>query len=140
MCLLTSRRSACPRAQVGCVIVGPDNHVLRGLGYNGAPAGSPNCFEAGCLMHEGHCIRTLHAEENAVLNSHGDLQGCIAYVSHFPCHHCVTLLAAAGIRRVIYLEEYGNRESQAASIRVAIQNMTGLFAAAEVLKYGVPSL
>lgn len=57
-------RSTCPRAAVGAVIV-KDNHILT-TGYNGAPTDEPHCTDAGCLMVNGHCERTVHAETNAV--------------------------------------------------------------------------
>ncbi len=62
-----SSRATCLRAQVGAVIV-KDNRILS-TGFNGAPVGEAHCLDEGCLMYESHCIRCIHAEENAVLNA-----------------------------------------------------------------------
>lgn len=59
-----AKRSTCPRASVGAVIV-KDNRILS-TGYNGAPPGEPHCTDVGCLMENNHCERTIHAETNAV--------------------------------------------------------------------------
>ncbi len=60
-------RSTCQRASVGAVIV-KENRILA-TGYNGAPEGEDHCTEEGCRMYDGHCIRTIHAEENAILQA-----------------------------------------------------------------------
>ena len=62
-----SSRATCLRAQVGAVVV-KDNRILS-TGYNGASAGEHHCSDEGCLMYEGHCIRCIHAEENAIMNA-----------------------------------------------------------------------
>src|SRR3954463_16309245 len=56
-----SLRSTCMRGHVGCVVTDADGFILS-TGYNGAPRGMPHCFEAGCLIVDGHCVRTAHAE------------------------------------------------------------------------------
>lgn len=60
-------RSTCTRKHVGAVIV-RDRRILS-TGYNGSLRGLPHCDEAGCLMEEGHCIATVHAEANAILQA-----------------------------------------------------------------------
>ena len=57
-------RATCDRASVGAVIV--KDHRILSTGYNGAPPGEPHCTDAGCLMENNHCERTIHAETNAV--------------------------------------------------------------------------
>ncbi|MCB0159778.1 MAG: dCMP deaminase, partial [Caldilineaceae bacterium] len=74
-----AQRSTCDRAHVGCVLV-RDRRMLC-TGYNGAPAGLPHCDEVGHLMIDGHCVRTLHAEQNAIIQAalHGvSTQGATA--------------------------------------------------------------
>ncbi len=81
-----AKRSTCPRAAVGAVIV-RDKRILT-TGYNGSPAGLPHCTEVGCLMVNDHCVRTLHAEQNAIIQGalHGvDVSDSTIYVTHQPC-------------------------------------------------------
>lgn len=102
-----ARRSTCPRAAVGAVIV-RDKRILT-TGYNGAPRGLPHCTEVGCLMVNGHCVRTLHAEQNAIIQGalHGvDVSGSTLYVTHQPCLSCAKMIINAGIVRVVYAGSY----------------------------------
>lgn len=100
-------RSTCPRKHVGAVIV-RDKSILS-TGYNGSIRGADHCTEAGCLMEAGHCIRTVHAEANALVQaaSHGvRLEGAEIYVTASPCFDCFKLIANAGIRTIYYGEFY----------------------------------
>ncbi len=100
-------RSTCPRKHVGAVIV-RDKTVLS-TGYNGSLRGAPHCDEVGCLMENGHCIRTVHAEANAIIQAarHGiRLEGAEIYVTASPCFNCFKLIVNAGIRTVYYGEFY----------------------------------
>lgn len=109
MAQMVSTRSTCPRAQVGCVLV-RENRVLT-TGFNGAPSSLEHCDDAGCLMSDGHCIRALHAEQNAIIQAalHGiSTKGAVAYVTHHPCVVCAKMLINAGIWRVVYLNDYAN--------------------------------
>jgi dCMP deaminase len=100
-------RSTCPRKSVGAVVV-RDKAVLA-TGYNGSIRGLPHCSEVGCLMENGHCVRTVHAEANAILQAarHGvRIEGADLYVTSSPCWDCFKLIANAGVRRVLYGEFY----------------------------------
>jgi dCMP deaminase len=100
-------RSTCPRKAVGAVIV-RDRAVLA-TGYNGSIRGLPHCTDVGCLMVNGHCVRTVHAEANAILQAakHGvRLEAAEIYVTASPCWDCFKLIANAGIDRVLYGEFY----------------------------------
>ena len=60
-------------------------------------------------MVDGHCVRTLHAEQNAILQAayHGvSVQGSTIYVTHQPCLNCAKMIINAGIRRVVYAGQY----------------------------------
>jgi dCMP deaminase len=105
-------RGTCNRLQVGCVIV--KNQKPVGWGYNGSIHGHPHCTDVGCLLNEqGRCIRTLHAEENAILHTdRHDLDGATAYVTHEPCESCVKRLSQVGIKRVVYRHAYENKWNQ----------------------------
>ena len=69
-----SERSTCDRAFVGCVLV-LDKRILT-TGFNGSPAGQAHCDEVGHLIVDGHCVRTIHAETNAIIQAalHGVLK------------------------------------------------------------------
>ena len=102
-----------PNPRVGCVLV-RDRRMLC-TGYNGAPAGLPHCDEVGHLMVDGHCVRTLHAEQNAIIQAalHGvSTQGATAYVTHQPCLTCAKMLINAGVRRVVYAGNYPDENSR----------------------------
>ena len=104
-------RSTCNRAHVGAVIFDPVTHEQVGVGFNGAPAGQPHCLDVGCLMEEGHCVRTIHSEANAVLNAlrnRADLSGLTIVCTHQPCIRCANLLAQVGIDNVRWLRDYSS--------------------------------
>jgi dCMP deaminase len=102
-----SERSTCDRAYVGCVLV-YEKRILT-TGFNGSPAGQEHCDEIGHLLVDGHCVRTIHAETNAIIQAalHGiSTRGCTCYVTHFPCLNCTKVLINAGITRLIYSMAY----------------------------------
>lgn len=102
-----AQRSTCPRASVGAVIV-RERRILT-TGYNGAPEGLPHCLEVGCIIEDDHCQRSLHAEQNAILQAafHGvSIAGGTMYVTHQPCNTCAKMIINAGLKRVIYAGEY----------------------------------
>jgi dCMP deaminase len=111
MALLASERATCQRLKVGAVIV--KNKNVLATGYNGSASGEVHCIDEGCLMRDGHCIRTIHAEQNALLQcaKHGvNVNGASIYVTHFPCLHCTKSLVTVGIREIVYLNDYRNNE------------------------------
>jgi len=100
-------RSTCPRKHVGAVIV-RDKSILS-TGYNGSIRGAPHCDEAGCLMDNGHCVRTVHAEANALVQAARNgvrLESAHIYVTASPCFNCFKLIANAGLSTVYYGEFY----------------------------------
>ena len=102
-----ARRSTCPRKAVGAVLV-RDKAVLA-TGYNGSIRGLAHCTDVGCLMENGHCVRTVHAEANALIQAarHGvRIEGADCYVTASPCWECFKLLANAGVRRIVFGEFY----------------------------------
>lgn len=104
---LVATRATCPRRSVGAVIV-LDKRILA-TGYNGAPTGLAHCTEVGCYIVAGHCIRALHAEQNAILQAalNGvSTRGATIYVTHQPCNHCAKMIINAGIQRVVFEGDY----------------------------------
>lgn len=115
-------RATCDRKHVGAVIV-RDKAILA-TGYNGSIRGLPHCDEVGHLMEEGHCIRTVHAEANAIVHaaSHGvSIDTATIYVTASPCWSCFRLIANAGIKRVVFGEFYRDEKIYAVSKELGIE-------------------
>ena len=110
-----SKRATCFRLNVGAVLVANDKEVLS-IGYNGPPAGEPHCSGAGCAPSGSGCVRSVHAEVNALTIGLpratraleiGDEHDYLSlYVTTSPCGGCATSIIHAGVRRVVYEAEY----------------------------------
>ncbi|MGM9925493.1 MAG: ComE operon protein 2 [Bacillus sp. (in: firmicutes)] len=106
---LLALRSTCTRLTVGATIV-RDKRIIAG-GYNGSIAGGDHCIDKGCYVIDNHCIRTIHAEMNALLQCAKfgvPTGGAEIYVTHFPCLQCCKSIIQAGIKAVYYAEDYKN--------------------------------
>lgn len=102
---LVSSRSPCQRLQVGCVIV--KENIIASTGYNGFLPGAPH----ESIIEDNHELATCHAEMNAIANAcrNGiNVMNATAYITHYPCINCFKILAASGIKNIIYLEDYRN--------------------------------
>lgn len=100
-------RSTCARKHVGAVVV--RDKVILSTGYNGSVRGLPHCDEVGHMIEDGHCVRTIHAEANAIIQaaSHGTrIEGASIYVTASPCWNCFKMIANAQLRRIVYGEFY----------------------------------
>jgi len=107
--VLMSTRSPCERLHVGCVIVtgGNRRNRLVAAGYNGYLPGSAHVSH----VRDGHEQATVHAEQNAIADAArrgSSVEGCVAYVTHYPCINCAKILASAGIAEVRYRRNYHN--------------------------------
>ena len=101
----TAVRGSCSRRMVGAVVV--KDKRIKGTGYNGSPPGMPHCIEDGCEMRDGHCIRCVHAEPNALFEcSPEERRGATLYVTDYPCPECQKLIIASGIGEVVYARHY----------------------------------
>jgi dCMP deaminase len=119
-----SKRSTCARLKVGAIFT-RDSRILA-TGYNGSLPGRPHCDDVGCLMHEGHCIASVHAENNAICQAaqHGiSLKDSWLYVTHLPCLGCYVNVLAAGTARVYFGEMYRHSDL---SIYQKLQGMSRL--------------
>lgn len=106
---LLALRSTCTRLTVGATIV-RDNRIIAG-GYNGSVSGGVHCIDEGCYVIDGHCVRTIHAEANALLQCAKfgvPTENADIYITHFPCLQCTKQLIQSGIKRVFYAEDYKN--------------------------------
>ncbi len=113
-------RATCDRRHVGAVIV-VDRQVAA-TGYNGSVRGLPHCDEVGHDMVDGHCVRTIHAEMNALAQAarRGALvEGAWIYTTASPCWACFRVLVNAGIQRFVYGEPYREGEYRARIEEVA---------------------
>ena len=100
-------RSTCVRKKVGAIIV-KDKNIIS-TGYNGSIRGLDHCETVGCLMMEGHCTRTIHAEANAIIQAakHGlMIDRAEIYISASPCFNCFKLIANSGITKIYFMEFY----------------------------------
>ena len=108
---LLSLRSTCSRLSGGATIV-KDKRIVSG-GYNGSIKGDEHCIDVGCKVVEGHCVRTIHAEINAILQCSKfgvGTEGATIYVTHFPCLNCTKSIIQAGIKEICYANDYRNNE------------------------------
>ena len=110
-----AKRSTCLRRKVGAVLV-KDKRIIS-TGYNGSVRNTPHCDEVGCIRvkmkvpagtrHE--LCRGLHAEQNALLFAAGTgttIEGATLYCMNQPCVLCAKMLVQAGVKRVIYIDDY----------------------------------
>ncbi len=107
--VLIATRSNCERLHVGCVIVaaGERKNRLVAAGYNGFLPGTPHVSR----VRAGHEQATVHAEQNAIADAArrgSSVEGCIAYVTHYPCVNCAKIFAASGIAEIRYRGDYHN--------------------------------
>lgn len=110
---VVATRSTCDRKHVGAVIV-RDRSILA-TGYNGSMRGMPHCDDDGHMMHATHCIRTVHAEANAIVQAACNgtsIKGSTIYVTAIPCFECFKLIVNAKIQNIIYDEFYRGEFAQ----------------------------
>lgn len=102
-----STRATCPRKHVGALLV--RERSILASGYNGSVRGMPHCEDVGCMMVDGHCARTIHAEVNALAQAAKNgvrVDGATVYVTAMPCWACAKVLLNAGITRIVYADAY----------------------------------
>lgn len=112
---LAATRATCDRKHVGALIVDPYHRIVA-TGYNGAPSGMPSCDEVGHEINDNHCIRSLHAESNAIDFAGRMAMGCTLYVTVTPCYDCAKRIVNAGIAHVVWDEFYQSRYGKSAQV------------------------
>lgn len=115
-------RATCDRKHVGAVVV-RDKSILA-TGYNGSVRGLGHCDDEGHLMEDGHCVRTVHAEANAIVQAARNgmrIEGASIYVTASPCWGCFRLIANAGIVRIVFGEFYRDQKIFDVSQRIGIE-------------------
>jgi len=113
----TAQRSTCPSRKVGGVIVNPETNQVISMGYNGSPRGTSHCGEE-CLTRESgggwRKCRAIHAELNAIISAAMNgvsTNGATMYLTTTPCVFCSRTLINAGIKKVIALTFYPQKEA-----------------------------
>ena len=109
MTKIWSENSYCERLKVGALIV-KDSMIISD-GYNGTPKG----FENVCEIPGENITKSyvLHAEANAITKlakSHNSSVGSTLYVTHSPCLECSKLIIQSEITKVIYIDDYRNKD------------------------------
>ncbi|MDR1809074.1 MAG: dCMP deaminase family protein [Prevotella sp.] len=125
MASVWAENSYCKRRQVGALIV--KGKMIISDGYNGTPSGFENICEDENNITKPY---VLHAEANAITKvacSHNSSMGATMYVTSSPCIECAKLIIQAGIRRVVYSEQYRRADGcellERAGIEVVFINM-----------------
>ena len=121
--LVTKKRSACERLQVGCLLV--KNNRIISAGYNGFLPGCPHMS----IIRNNHEQSTIHAEQNALADCAKRGVSCLnatAYITHYPCIICCRLLLAAEIKEIKYINDYKNDELVDVFCRQCNVNVTKL--------------
>lgn len=110
---IIATRATCDRLHTGAVLV-KDKRIIS-TGYNGSPPGLPHCDDSGHLLEEGHCVRTVHGEHNALLQAAviggASTKGATLYSVYSPCIHCSKYIVTAGIERVVIGKVYRNTQA-----------------------------
>ena len=128
-------RATCDRKHVGAVLV--RDRCILATGYNGSVRMLEHCDEAGHMMEDGHCVRTIHAESNAIIQAarHGTaIDGATIYVTASPCWNCFKMIANAGVTRIVFGEFYRDERIFSIAQRLSIElvDLTGMASSAKV--------
>jgi dCMP deaminase len=115
-------RSTCDRRSVGAVLV--RERTILSTGYNGSIRGMPHCDEVGHMMEGDHCVATIHAEANAIIQAARNgvgIEGATCYVTSSPCWNCFKMLANCGIVRIVYGEFYRDDRIRDVARRLGVE-------------------
>lgn len=116
--------STCDRLKVGSVIVDQNNFVVT-TGYNGSLPSLPHCDEVGHYLIDNHCVRTIHAEQNAILQAAKrgtKIANCVIYCNYLPCLNCMKAILGADIK-TIYFSKWPYNDSGAVSLIKQYQDL-----------------
>ncbi len=123
---VVASRSTCHRKMVGSVIV--SDRTILSTGYNGSIRGMPHCTEDGHMMEAGHCVATIHAEANAIIQAAKNgvrIDGASIYVTASPCWNCFKQIANGGIKEIYFGEFYRDERifSVAEKIGITLEHL-----------------
>jgi dCMP deaminase len=115
-------RATCDRKHVGAVIV--RDRTILSTGYNGSIRGMPHCDDIGHMIENDHCVATVHAEANAIIQAAKNgvrIDGAEIYTTASPCWNCFKLIANAGIGAIYYGEFYRDERSIEVASQIGIK-------------------
>lgn len=128
-----AERSTCDRGRSGAVLI--YQRQIIATGYVGSPPGFPHCDDVGHLMVDGHCVRTVHAEQNALASAARlgiAVMGSTLVCTMTPCRVCAMLMLTAGVDSVIathpYQDTAGCKILATAGVSLSILNTEPLYA------------
>lgn len=130
---LVELRATCRPDRKAAAILINKNYRVVSMGYNGSPPGVPHCNKTGCIMFEGHCIGTLHAEMNALANLEAISPDLTMICSMKPCLSCLKLLLGFKVKTIIYLRDY---QDKARDTFVKAINKNAGFSTEEKFRFG----
>ncbi|KKP33435.1 MAG: hypothetical protein UR23_C0043G0013 [Candidatus Roizmanbacteria bacterium GW2011_GWA2_32_13] len=120
---LISYRATCLDRKFGAVIIDNNSKRILSTGYNGSPNKLPHCNDKGCKEINDHCVRTIHAEQNAIIqlakyggsNNIDKEKNIFIYLfGRRPCLLCVKILINYGVKKIIFKNSnpprYGHRK------------------------------
>jgi dCMP deaminase len=119
---VVASRSTCERKLVGAVVV--RGKTILSTGYNGSIRGMPHCSDVGHLLENDHCVATIHAEANAIIQAAMNgvrIEGATIYVTASPCWNCFKMIANAGVKRICYGEFYRDERSFAVARQIGVE-------------------
>lgn len=101
---IISLKSKDIKRQVGAILVSEKDNRILSTGYNGLPANINDNIDWNNreLVHS----MIIHAEMNCILYANNKYENSILYSTLSPCKDCIKIIAAAKIKKIIYLEEY----------------------------------
>lgn len=106
---VAATRATCDRKHVGAVLV--RDRTILSTGYNGSVRGMGHCSDEGVghMMEDGHCVRTVHAEANAIIQAAKNgtaIDGATIYTTASPCWWCFKLIVNSGVKKIVFGELY----------------------------------
>lgn len=115
-----AERATCDRGRSGCIIVRHD--IILSTGWVDSPRGTPSCDSEGHLLVNGHCVRTIHAEQNAIARAARkgvSLEGSTLICTMTPCPTCARMIIESGINSVLAIHRYKDPDMSIQMLRSA---------------------
>lgn len=132
---LVSTRATCRDRKFGVIIIDNDSKKILSTGYNGSPSKLAHCNDSGCKEINNHCVRTIHAEQNAIIQlakfggsyNINKEKNIFIYISgRRPCLLCIKTLISYGVKKIIFKNSnpprYGHSEEDVFADEILLQS------------------